>query len=92
MPDDDVLDLPRLRRAVHLDVRQVARDEWVVTGGTEPHRVIQIGDRLECDCPDRGIRRARCKHLIAVALHRGNRTVLRSLRRLVSSTTRPPAA
>lgn len=81
-------DPARLRRAVHLDVDPLDSGAWTVTGGAEPHRVTERGRRLDCDCTDRRIRGVGCKHVLAVALHRGHTAVLRELRAIVEPEAR----
>lgn len=77
------VDPARLRRAVYLDVDPRDSGVWTVTGGAEAHRVTERGRRLDCDCADRQIRGVGCKHVLAVALHRGHPAVLRELRTIV---------
>jgi predicted nucleic acid-binding Zn finger protein len=78
-------DLARLRRAVHLDVERIDSGVWVVTGGSGSH-VVRAD---ECDCADFIMRRAKCKHLLAVALRTSrDPDVIRALRELVPLPSR----
>ncbi len=73
-------DFERLARAIHLDVETIANgDGWIVTGGSGSHLVSGSA----CDCIDFGVRGTPCKHLLAVALRRGDPDVLETLRLLV---------
>lgn len=62
------IDLPRLRRAVHLTVVDADFGRYIVTGGVEAH-LVQLYPQPRCDCPDAKLRGAICKHRLAVALH-----------------------
>lgn len=55
-----MIDLARLRRAVHLDAKRVGGG-WLVDG-----RMVDL--EHGCGCPDRLYRDATCKHEIAARL------------------------
>lgn len=79
MVASDLIDLRRLARAVHLDVRRLADHQYEVTGGSRRH-LVDLGASIECDCPDRGYRHVVCSHLLAAMLAEGDRDCLRTLR------------
>lgn len=91
-------DFDRLARAIHLDAEPTEHgDAWLVTGGSGSH-IVSNGT---CDCIDFGVRGTPCKHLLAVALRRGDRDVIEVLRLMVplprargrsSSTAQPGQA
>ncbi len=72
-------DLNRVARAIHLDVEPLPSGRWIVTGGSAPHIVSQGA----CDCTDFVLRGAPCKHLLAVALRRGDPEVISLLHLMV---------
>jgi hypothetical protein len=68
-PDHDMpVDPYRLRRALDLKIKSNGKNQWTVTGGSEPRLVKLDGKTLSCSCPDHTKGRE-CKHLIAVRLH-----------------------
>lgn len=73
------IDLERLARAIHLDVRHVGDHLYEVEGGSRPH-VVDLKRPQECDCEDATFRQIACQHLLAVALLNGDRDCLRTLR------------
>ena len=81
------LDPHRLRRALFLTVTPAEPGAWDVHGGSEPHRVTERQGRLDCDCADRRIRGAGCKHLLAVMLSRGHPATLDGHRGLMREAT-----
>lgn len=78
--------LERLRRAVFLDVEPLSGSAWRVNGGTASHIVQRaaVAPALTCDCADAAMRRAICKHALAVRLRLGDPVALRGLRELVA--------
>ena len=77
------LDPGRTRRALSLDVTELADSEYVATGGREPHTVATSERPWQCDCADARYGSAgRCKHTTAVylaqRLHPAVRDALRS--------------
>ncbi|MBN2196876.1 MAG: DEAD/DEAH box helicase [Polyangiaceae bacterium] len=60
----------RLFRAIELKVTKRGA-AWLVTGGSDPHRVERTQAGLACDCPDHARGRT-CKHLLAVRLADGD--------------------
>lgn len=74
-----MVDPERLRRAIHLDAVTLPSGAW------------QVGewlvDPLEgCNCPDRQLRGARCKHELRAHLHRLALPILDALRKLAPPT------
>ena len=73
----------RLRRAVDLRVEQKGKDQWLVTGGLEPHKVKDSKSKdvpgLLCDCPDNK-KGNTCKHILAVQLHQGDENLTLALK------------
>jgi helicase len=68
-PDSDIpVDPYRLKRAIELSVKRGARNQWDVSGGSEPRQVSQQAETLVCSCPDFA-KGNTCKHLLAVSLH-----------------------
>lgn len=67
-----VIDRCRLSRALGLEVRRLDRNAFRVRGGAAPHVVhVRPGSAWACDCPDAAYRPGgRCKHVVAVYLHR----------------------
>jgi helicase len=61
----------RLRRALELHVERMENENWLVTGGLEPHRVWSQSGVLTCDCVDHANGHI-CKHLLAVRLANGD--------------------
>jgi len=67
----------RLRRAVELKVITKSLQEWMVSGGLDPHLVgytatpISNERLLSCDCPDHA-KGHTCKHILAVRLAMGD--------------------
>lgn len=59
----------RAARGVLLTVEETAPGEYLVTGGKQLH--VVTSNPWACDCPDFAYRRAKCKHQLAVILHRG---------------------
>lgn len=77
-----MIDLGRLARAVHLDAQRIGDSVYLVSGGATAHRVdLRVGEA--CDCDDRRIRGATCKHVLRAMLGEGDPDVLRALRDLV---------
>jgi hypothetical protein len=83
----DPIDLERLRRAVHLDVRELGPARYQVSGGEQPH-LVTLEPTPACDCADCRYRSVRCAHRLAVALHCGHPAVLARLRELVDRPRR----
>ena len=82
------IDEGRLARAVHLDCERMTRETFRVSGGRADH-VVQVTERqCECDCMDRTVRGAGCKHELCVRLHCGDAEVVRALRQLVARPRR----
>lgn len=77
----------RLARALLLAVEQLDGKSWRVTGGSRVH-IVRNGI---CDCEDAAIRRAQCKHYLAVRLARLDADVRIVLRTLVHPTHRTPS-
>ena len=77
---DLLVDPYRLRRALDLMVRRQS-DEYLVSGGLEPHRVESASSGLRCDCPDfeKG---HECKHVLAVRLSQNDSELLPIVERL----------
>ena len=78
-----IVDPRRLARAIHLDAVQVAPGRWIITGGRARHVVATDSSSARCECHDATMRRAVCKHRLAVALHRLPAPVRAALRLLV---------
>ena len=64
----------RLRRALDLQLRPLDEGMYHVWGGLEPHRVWLQGSTWDCDCRDAKEGQT-CKHILAVRLARGDRTL-----------------
>lgn len=77
------IDPRRLARAVHLDAEPDGDGAWLVSGGASVHRVTYDGDRYDCGCQDRALRRGGCEHVVRVLLGKGHPTALRALREIV---------
>ncbi len=79
----------RLRRAVELRVALDPQSEaaWIVSGGTEPHRVRSEQSRLICDCFD-AARGRRCKHVLAIGVAQGDDKLVALARRLAEVHSR----
>lgn len=86
------IDPYRLRRAIDLKVEPLAKtemrkaengNEWIVTGGLEPHRVWEQEGRLTCDCLDHA-KGHQCKHLLVVEVWTGNREIVNAVARIQS--------
>jgi helicase len=78
----------RLRRA--LDLRVSGQEEsYRVTGGLEPHLVRVQGEQLACDCAD-AAEGHRCKHVLAVRLHRNEPDLLRLAQTLQKDAANAP--
>ena len=60
------LDPGRIRRALSLDVTELADSEYVTTGGREPHTVDTSKVPWSCDCADARYHSGPCKHATAV--------------------------
>jgi hypothetical protein len=83
-----MISLPRLARAVHLNVQPLGDGRYRVSGGRDPH-TVETQPAPSCNCMDALYRPAeRCAHRLAVALHRGHPRVLAALRRLVLAPKR----
>jgi hypothetical protein len=61
----------RLRRALELKVLPDGAGFWTVTGGLEPHRVLDEYADLSCNCHDHAKGHV-CKHMLAVRLYCGD--------------------
>lgn len=72
----------RLRRAVDLQVTRGEDGSYFVTGGLEPHRVLEDSEGWRCDCAD-AARGHLCKHVLAVRLTQGDETVHQAVTRLL---------
>jgi len=77
----------RLRRAVDLSVEETARGHFTVTGGLEPHVVAITRKDAACDCADFANGNL-CKHILAVRLRSGNRSLKADVRRLTPGRKR----
>lgn len=65
------VDAGRLARALALEVAPLGPDPYRVTGGAGAHVVLTARPPWTCDCPDASTRPGtRCKHVLAVYLHR----------------------
>lgn len=73
---DMTLDPYRLRRALDLKVRSNKRNQWTITGGSEPRIVALSGSALTCSCPDHA-KGHECKHILAVRHRRKDPEVCR---------------
>ena len=82
------IDPTRLRRAIWLDVKPVAPDRYLVTGGADGHVVVVDGGWVRCDCLDFSIYGDGCKHALACRPHGGDPTVVVALRQLVPRPSR----
>ncbi len=83
------IDPYRLRRARSLAVRRAEHREFVVTGGSDPHKVVRgAGNIYECDCIDFA-KGYRCKHLLAVQSHVGDKEVMRASSLMSDSSQSP---
>lgn len=82
------IDVGRLARAVHLDVRQVGVDRYLVSGGRDDHFVEIDGGYVRCDCFDAQRNGDGCKHALGVRLHSGDPLVVKALRQLVPAPAR----
>jgi len=71
------IDPYRLRRAMDLRIVNREGTSFRVMGGTDPHTVTVSSKKQGCDCPD-SAKGHTCKHILAVLLHLGDKT-LRSL-------------
>lgn len=72
-----MIDPDRLRRAIHLDASPLPSGGWSVGAWTvDPHR--------GCDCPDRAIRGAVCKHELRARLDRIEPEILTALREVAT--------
>jgi len=80
----DASTLARVARAALLSVRRASPGVYAVTGGAEVHHV-RLGPPEHCDCADRLCRGVRCKHLLAIALRRGEPEVWSALADLIRS-------
>lgn len=65
------IDPYRLRRSLDLTVSHQDAGSWIVTGGTDPHRVT----KTTCDCPDFA-KGHLCKHLLALRRARGDQEII----------------
>jgi len=72
------IDPYRLGRALELVVEPAAWG-YMVSGGSEPHRVLRVPAGFRCDCPDTA---AICKHVLAIRLAEGDVAALTAARRL----------
>ncbi len=70
------LDPYRLRRSMDLKVRSRKRNQWTITGGSEPRVVDLTGTSLTCSCPDHA-KGHECKHILAVRHRRKDPEVCR---------------
>jgi hypothetical protein len=75
------VDLARLQRAIHLDVKRLSDGRFLVAG-TE-RRVVDLAAAFPCECPDARIQGGPCKHELAVRLQVGDADVLAALRSIV---------
>jgi helicase len=83
------IDPYRLRRALELRVSGGEADLYRVTGGLDPH-LVRFGDhQCSCDCADAG-RGTVCKHVLAVRIARGDRTLRRLAHQLRTPTAECP--
>jgi hypothetical protein len=65
------VDPGRLARALALEVSGAGPDRYHVSGGSAPHTVTTARAPWTCDCADTTARPGtRCKHVLAVYLHR----------------------
>jgi helicase len=80
------IDPYRLRRALDLRVNGSEAGIYRVTGGLDPHLVHFSDQKFSCDCADAN-RGTVCKHMLAVRLARGDRTVKRLARQLRTPTS-----
>ena len=64
------LDPARLRRALSLNVEELDGSAFVVTGGSQPHKVHHTPNGWRCDCADARYHGGACKHRLAVYLAR----------------------
>ena len=76
------VDLLRLSRAVHLDVRPTGDGRYHVMGGETAHDVDLQAMPYQCNCVDHRTH-ARCKHVLACQLRAGDPEIIRQLRRLI---------
>lgn len=88
-PDTDLpVDPYRLRRAIELTVERAKRDQWNVSGGSEPRQVTRDTKTLNCSCPDYA-KGNTCKHLLAVRLHLKDQVLEQAIHQLETSTDIP---
>jgi helicase len=76
---DPQVDPYRLRRALELRVTPLGGRRFRVVGGSDPHIVKQLDITYRCDCGDFRKGQRNCKHVLAVRMHRQERTVASAL-------------
>jgi hypothetical protein len=64
------VDPARVRRALSLNVTELADSEYLVTGGAAEHVVRASRRPWRCDCLDATYGSGACKHAVAVYLER----------------------
>jgi helicase len=84
------LDVYRLKRSWSLSVEQPGEssDVLLVTGGSDPHRVVRSPDDTQdwrCDCLDHA-KGNLCKHLLAVRRHHGDDEVISADAKLLNGS------
>ncbi len=77
------VDPARLQRALWLEHQLIEPGRFLVYGGQDDHLVELDGEVSSCDCADALYNDEVCKHELCIRLQRGDRQVLRALRRLV---------
>jgi helicase len=87
-----VLDPYRLRRAVELTVSSSSPNQFIVSGGTEPHIVRIAGGEIICDCLDsrRRSSNSHCKHLLALRIHMKDPLLENEVRKLKENSSDDP--
>ena len=80
------MDTTRLARAVHLTAEADGPGRWIVTGGAEPHAVMETSPGVfACGCTDAAMRAdVECKHVLRMRLEHADPEVLAALRELVA--------
>lgn len=58
-------------RARNLLKCEVLPDGWNIYGGDQPHKVVQIGTELACDCDVYNREEKLCSHVIKVLMELG---------------------
>ncbi|MBD2463932.1 DEAD/DEAH box helicase [Oscillatoria sp. FACHB-1407] len=78
------IDPYRLRRAMDLRIVNREGTSFRVVGGTDPHTVTVSSKKQGCDCPD-SAKGHTCKHILAVLLHLGDKTIRNLVQALSNS-------